>query len=95
MHDWIKSNNRRESGFVLVCGAAEAASVAPGAHQWAIMFPTTSRIPPRVYESLVGSFYQVLVNQRPDDSTQLWVFGIGTRNTGRREPHGFQIHLLV
>lgn len=66
--------------------AAASAGVEDGPHLWSIMLPTTTRVTPVVYESLVGAFYPDLVQH---DAGQ-WSFGTGTRNLDRQEAHGFR-----
>ena len=65
-----------------------AAGLEPGPHHWSLMFPTTSRVPPIVYESLVGAGYPELVSRL--DNPDQFQFGTGTWNSGRTESHGFR-----
>lgn len=58
-----------------------------GAHHWALILPTSSRVPQQIYEAIIAIQYPMLCRDADNDQ---WVIGTGTRPTDYNHPTGLK-----
>ena len=83
---FIMFSPERLISFQQAHSVMECCGLVEGPHEWSLTLSTTSRVPKRVYEAVLGTLYADLVPKEGND----WKFGTGTRNVDRNEPHGFR-----